>query len=197
MPDLNRFLALRDRGTEDRFLEYKESAPWDTLKLKIAKTAMAMANLRDGGTIIIGIRRGQNGQYFPDGVKSDHVQTYDPDDVQALVNRYADPYVRLEVQTVKTDGKDFVEIRVYEFEEVPIVCKRNGDGIRQGAIYIRSARMPETCEVQSQTEMRELIEVATDKSVRRFLARARSAGIQTETREDSDDAAFEAQRKGF
>ncbi len=47
-------------------------------------------------------------------------------------------------------------------------------------MYTRSYRMPETCEVPSQTELREIIEMATDKGVRRFLERSRRAGLLTE-----------------
>jgi hypothetical protein len=78
------------------------------------------------------------------------------------------------------------------FDEIPVVCRRNGVGLRQGAVYTRSYRMPETCEVPSQTEMREIIEMATDKGVRRFLERSRRAGLLTGgTAEPTDTDKFD------
>jgi hypothetical protein len=39
-----------------------------------------------------------------------HVDTYNADDVQAYVNRFADPYVWLELDVVPDDYNDFVAI---------------------------------------------------------------------------------------
>lgn len=170
--------ALIGLGREDRSLECKESQPWDELKSKIAKTALGMANIRDGGTIIVGVSQ-RSGSLVAQGMSQEHINTYDVDKVQSYVNRFADPYVRLEMYIVPRDSQSFVAIVVHEFDEIPVVCRRNGVGLRQGAVYTRSYRMPETCEVPSQTEMREIIEIATDKGVRRFLERSHRAGLST------------------
>lgn len=55
MVALGRFIALLQLECEELFLECKASLPGGELKQKIAKTAMWMANIRDGGTIIIGV----------------------------------------------------------------------------------------------------------------------------------------------
>ena len=46
-------------GREERNLEYKSSLDWAdaATKAKIVKSAIAMANLRDGGWIVIGVDR--------------------------------------------------------------------------------------------------------------------------------------------
>ncbi len=137
-----------------------------------------MANIRDGGTIIVGVSQ-RSGSLVAQGMSQEHINTYDVDKVQSYVNRFADPYVRLEMYIVPRDSQSFVAIVVHEFDEIPVVCRRNGVGLRQGAVYTRSYRMPETCEVPSQTEMREIIEIATDKGVRRFLERSHRAGLST------------------
>lgn len=41
--------------------------------------------------------------------------------------------------------------------------------LRAGAIYVRTRRKPETSEPPGQTEMRELIELATEERLRSFL----------------------------
>lgn len=42
-------------GREHRNLEYKASVAWKDLEAEIAMTAMAMSNIRDGGTVVIGV----------------------------------------------------------------------------------------------------------------------------------------------
>lgn len=197
MVGVDHLAALIELGREERFLEYKGSLPWDDLKNKIAKRAMGMANIRDGGIIIIGVA--QKGiEFVPEGMLDEHIATYDIDDAQAYINRFADPYVRVELHHVKLNQEKFIALVVHEFDEIPIVCKRNcGDVLRQGAIYTRSHRIPETCEVQSQTEMREIIEIATDKGVRRFAERMQRVGVLRIAAGESDLDAFERQLEGL
>lgn len=197
MAHIEELAALIDLGRENRSLEFKESRPWDDLKAKIAKTALGMANIRDGGTIIIGVSQ-RSGSLVPQGVPQGDIGTYDADEVQAFVNRFADPYVRLEIEVVPHKGQQFIAMVVHEFDEVPVVCRRNGVGLRQGAVYTRSYRMPETCEVPSQTEMREIIEMATDKGVRRFLEKSRRAGLSTGgTVERTETEKFDEELEGL
>lgn len=189
MPRLEELVALIELGREDRSVEYKESLAWDDLKNKIAKTALGMANIRDGGTIAIGVSE-RSGSPVPEGMPAEDVETYDEDDIRAYVNRFADPYVRLELHRVSRDE--------LEFDQVPVVCKRDGIGLRNGAIYTRSYRMPETCEVPSQTEMREIIDMATDKGVRRFLERSRAVGLLPgETAERTDSEKYDEELEGL
>lgn len=197
MARIEELAALIDLGREDRSLEFKESRPWDDLKDKIAKTALGMANTRDGGTIIIGVSQ-RSGGLVPQGMPQGDIDTYDTDDVQAYVNRFADPYVRLETRDIERGEQTFIAIIVHEFDEVPVICRRDGIGLRRGAVYTRSYRMPETCEVPSQTEMREIIEMATDKGVRRFLERSRRAGFPVgETVQRTDAEKFDEELEGL
>jgi predicted HTH transcriptional regulator len=191
MPDPSQLIDLIRRGREERVLEYKESAPWEGLKTKIIRTALAMANCRDGGTIVVGVSE-RTGTFQAEGVDPVHLQTYLADEIQEAINRHADPYVRIEFHRVEVEGKYFIVIVVYEFDEIPVVCKKEGTGLREGAIYTRSYRKPETCEVRSQTEMREILALAVDKGVREFLRRARAAEATAE-RAESDLEKFEKQ----
>ena len=175
MSNLDPMSKLIEHGHEERSLEYKQSAPWDELKLKIAKTAMGMANIRGGGTIVIGEAK-KDGGYVPEGMLEEDLATYGEDEVQAYVNRFADPYVRTELQQVKWNEKTFLAVVVHEFDELPVICKRDcSPSMRQGAIYTRSYRMPETCEVRSQSEMREIVEMAVEKGMLSFVESHRSS----------------------
>jgi hypothetical protein len=66
-----------------------------------------------------------------------------------------------------------VFINVAEFDELPIICKKEYPEIlRRGAIYVRSKRgKPETIEVPTEVEMREIIEMAVDKGNRKLSKR--------------------------
>jgi hypothetical protein len=73
-------------------------------------------------------------------------------------------------------------LRVSEFEEWPILCSGEFQGqgrdqgvLRRGALYLRGRRSIETAEIPSLEELRELLELATEKRLRRFLATAQRA----------------------
>ena len=52
-------LEMVYHGREEQNLEYKQSISWQepAIKAKIAKSAMAMANLPDGGAIVVGVEK--------------------------------------------------------------------------------------------------------------------------------------------
>ncbi len=86
-------------------------------------------------------------------------------------------------------------MKVFEFDDLPHICVRDYPGVlRSGAVYVRPRRAPETVEIASSVEMRELLDLATEKSVRRFLATAERAGVRVSAQEHDDAAkAFEAE----
>ena len=68
-------------------------------------------------------------------------------------------------------------IHVEEFADVPILCKRSYDDVlREGACYVRSRRKPETSEIPTIADMRDLLDLAIDKGVAHYLDRARRIG---------------------
>ncbi|MDO8587499.1 MAG: ATP-binding protein [Armatimonadota bacterium] len=200
MPDFGSLVDKMISGQMDhevRSVEVKSSVAWDEYKADIARAAMGMANTRDGGVILIGVVK--DGQRLKlDGITADHLESYDADNVQAFVNKYADPYVRLTVDFENsTEGKDYIVIVVHPFDEMPVVCKKNyGNVLSESAIYTRSHRIPETCKVKSQTEMREILDMAVEKSVRRLVERLGRAGVRMEAAE-SDAKLFEQQLGGM
>jgi len=196
MPDRDQLIGLIQLGREERFLEYKESAPWGSIKTKIIRTAMAMANCRDGGTVIIGVSQ-REGQFFPEGVSADHLDSYDPDEIQAAISRHADPYVRIELHRIETDRRIFLALVIHEFDEMPVVCKKDGVDLREGAIYTRPYRMPESCEVRSQTEMREIMDLATEKAVKAFVRRMQAVGVRVGETAESNAEKFDKQLGGL
>lgn len=185
-------------GREERNLEYKER--WDLRgkeeRAKLAKEIMALSNIRDGGTMVIGVRKDGT----PVGVPEETAAKFTQDAVAAAVADYVSPYVELVVSSGhdgSSTSRYFVVIQVKEFAEIPVLCKRDfGDAVRHGAIYTRSRRIPEATEVRSEAEMRELLEMAVDKGIRSFYRRLQAAGIQA-TAIPSDLSLFEAQLGGL
>ena len=69
-------------------------------------------------------------------------------------------------------------IHVEEFADVPVLCKRAYDDVlRDGACYVRPRRKPETTDIPTYADMRDLLDLAIEKGVRRLLAQAQRAGL--------------------
>ena len=183
-------------GREERNLEYKQSMGWADLatKVKIAQSAMAMANISGGGYIVIGVKK--NGEvYEPEGMQEEHANSFKQDDVITWVNEYADPYIELTVITTTRDDKSFVVIDILEFDSLPVVCKKNGQDLKRGDVYTRSRRKYETARVGSQNEMREIIELAVDKENKRLRSRGYVAFAEDIFPAKDDKQLFEQQGK--
>jgi hypothetical protein len=185
-------------GREERNLEYKQSISWSDIatKVKVTKSAMAMANISDGGYIVFGEKK--NGEvYEPEGMQKDHADSFKQDDIMEWVNGYADPYVELIVSFAERDGKPFIVIQVQEFDQLPVVCKKDGEGLKRGDVFTRGRRKYETARVGSQTEMREILDLAVDKEIRRLRSRGLITSIEVVSPTEDDRQAFEQQRGGL
>ena len=178
--------ALHDRVTvaletciESQSMDFKESAPWEALRFKIIRTALAMANLRDGGVIVVGV--GERGaQWEVTGVSDEHLATYDVDDVVDAIHRFASPSIELTIVIVPHNDRRFLAVRILEFAETPIVCRRDGEassGLKQGSVYVRPPGVARTTEVRSAEQMHDLLELAAEKRARRILETAARIGL--------------------
>ncbi len=193
MPD-QIFLQLIAIGKEQRNIEYKQSTSWSDkeFRAKIIKSVLAMSNIRDGGDIIIGMEKQADDTYISRGMEQDHLDSYTSDHIGRAVAEYADPYARFDLMKEEDNsGKKYVWIRVYEFEETPVICRKPYGAILSGGkLYTRTRRVPESAEVPSSAEMREIIAMAADKELKAFLRRSNAAGIQlpgTTTPTDEQD----------
>lgn len=113
------------------------------------------------------------------GMEYEHYEKLNYDHIVVEVNKFADPPISFQLHPIEQDGKYFVLIRVPEFDEVPIVCKKSGEqGLKEGAIFSRSKTKPESAIIRSQSEMRELIDIAINKGIKQFYIRVRDSGLQ-------------------
>jgi predicted HTH transcriptional regulator len=184
---------------EGRNKEFKSTMPWDNkeIKCKIVKSILAFSNVRDGGYLIIGVEQLPDGTFNPNGMTDSDYQTYNEDDLCAFVAEYADPFVQIELHPMVIDDKRFIAIKVQEFSEIPVICKKDGpSNLVRGQVYTRTYRMPETAVIPTQSEMRELLDLAVEKQVRNFFQRQTRAGITVEMI-TTDSLKFAKQRQEF
>ena len=100
-------------GKEERYLEYKRSMIWtgnDTTKVKIAKAMMAMANLRNGGVIVVGMQETSRGIWVPEVMTPQQISSFTQDDVAQWVNDYATPAVQFSIEAFPLNSNQFVII---------------------------------------------------------------------------------------
>jgi predicted HTH transcriptional regulator len=183
---------------ESRSVEYKCSETWDNLKNKIVKACLAITNLRDGGYIVIGVKReGAHGHLIATGMQPEHLQTWDVDKVQQYVNKYAEPYVHLEIWFPQDNDKQFVVIRVKQFDTVPVLCKKDlpEENLRKGDLLVRPLGTIESRRVQTAEEMRAVLNIAMDIGIQRFLERARRVGLPPIS--PTDEELFDRQLEGL
>jgi hypothetical protein len=95
-------------------------------------------------------------------------------------------------------GHTYLWIEVREFDEIPVICRKSyGDILSGGKLYTRTWRRPESAEVPGSVEMREIIDMATEKSLRAFAQRAARAGIAVPGASlPTAEQAFEEQLRG-
>jgi hypothetical protein len=176
-----RVVSALDRCQESQGIDFKESAPWESLKWRIIHTALAMGNLRDGGIVAIGAsERGSIWELT--GIKPEHLGTYDVDNIIDFINKYASPNVDLDIVLIKHgNGVDFLAIQIREFSDTPIVCKKNGPAgksIMEGAVYVRPPGIAKTTRVMKASQMHDLLDLAAEKRARRILEVSRRIGLE-------------------
>ena len=171
--------AILAQGHETHGVEFKGPGKRtnSAFRATVIRAMLGMANHRDGGHVILGI---DSESLEPVGLDDDQEASWlNYDALASAVNEYASPSLSFELQRMTFRGNKIVIIRVEEFEEIPIVCKNDFHGpgkkppvLRRGACYVRARHKPETSEIPAEQEMRELLELAIDKGVMKFLARA-------------------------
>jgi predicted HTH transcriptional regulator len=195
----DRIVAALQRPVETRDTEFKESRPFEALRWKLVKACIAMANLRGGGRIIIGVAE-QDGWPKLDGMVREHEAGYTQDDLYALVNRYARPFVRLEVRFVEFDRKRFIGIEIREFERSFIFCgnampqEAGNSRLLVGDIPARSLDAIATTKVHDADLVAELIEIAAEKRAADIISTAQRIGLKMP---EQDRDLFAAERADF
>ena len=194
------FSEILARERELRNVEFKAGGPRTSKFLlgKVLRAMLGMANHQDGGRVIIGVEE-VNKALTPSGISEEHAKTWTHDDLAAILGNYADPAIEFDVTRFQHNDRLFVELRVYEFEDIPVLCKKEyvyeeKQVIRAGGCYVRNRHKSATSEIPSQAEMRDLLDLATRKALRRFVQQAQEAGLSLSSPHlTSDDDRFREQ----
>ena len=95
----------------------------------------------------------------------------------AKLAEYADPSIGFGLEHHDNEGKHYTCLHVPEFDDIPVLCKKDYNGVlHKGKCYVRSRRKPESTEIPTQEDMRDLLDLAAEKRLRKYLELARRAG---------------------
>lgn len=155
--------------TETKNIDFKEDLNWNIArseeKIKLIKDLLAMANTQDGGTIFFGVK---DDDYSFIGLSEESFKSLDQTKINDLLQEYSEPIITCQVFKNQYDGKYLAKIEVSEFQEVPIICKKdfhtsNKQILKEGAIYIRTDKATSEA-ISSAQDMRDLLRRATIKN---------------------------------
>ena len=160
---------------------------WD--RNTLVKDILSMANIIDGGRIVIGV---EDETFHRQGLTEEQIQTYNIDIMRDGIAPFADPRVEFRCEIVADrDGRHYAIIDVSPFDDIPVICKREGADVHAGTIYFRSrSRRPQSARVDNSSDMRDIIERSAALSARRL----RRIGFVPD---QQPDAEFDAELGGI
>ncbi len=167
--------------------EFKQAVEWNVDLF--VKDILAITNVRDGGVIIIGV---EDGTFVRQGLTDAQIATFSEEKIRDQLAEYADPYVSLRVSFPKdVDGKQYVVIEISQFEELPVICKKDGRDVNRGVIYYRTkSGRPQSAPIRNSFDMRDLVLLATVRN----LQKMREVGF---TVESPDQQQFTSELEGL
>jgi hypothetical protein len=164
---------------ETTHVDFKGPMAWDgSARGSLSKDVVAMANIRDGGVIVIGVSEVAGKSLQVDGVTEEQAATFDPTKVVEYIASRFQPPVRLQIERPIVDGKQLIAIRVAEFETTPIVCISDGPETAQGSgkrmfyegnVFVRNAAAKSE-PIRRAEDMHALIRLAVSKTGDQLLA---------------------------
>ena len=189
-------------GRESRSFEVKGPGSMTDKQYvaRVVRAAMAMGNLRDGGQVCLGIHDHQMATMTPGLSPAEVAEWTDYNNVSDQVSKYSDPPVAFHMHNFTlSSGADVVILDVEEFDTDLHICKRDYQGVLQaGQTYVRPRGKPQSSQVPSLVDMRDLHNLAIDKGVREYFRRSEYAGAPftiaaSLTPDQQDTAKFNAE----
>jgi hypothetical protein len=196
------FRSLIGLGTETKNVDFKLTLLWQKGKedkaaqddkLELIRDILAMANTRDGGKIVLGVK---DRTFEFVGLSNESFESIDQTQVNDFLHRYTDPQYTCHVHKTIIDGKKVVVIVAPEFTADPIICKRDAHSsvdsavqiLRAGEVYVRTEKATSET-IPSVVEMRELLGRAIQKKGDELLAsiRALFLGSPVEATDTSEE----------
>jgi hypothetical protein len=166
---------------ETPHVDFKAAQEWDgSARAALAVDIVAMANIRDGGALLIGVAERDDGGAFVEGLTTEQAATFDPTKVGGYLANHFQPAVSLTIERATIEEKLIVVIRVQEFDATPIICIKDGpekpsDGGRSkryfygGNVIVRNAAARSEA-IRTAEDMHALIRLAVTKTSDQLLA---------------------------
>jgi len=171
---------LEAASYEVRNTEFKSPFAWTGarsrwLKEQCTRTVLGMSNTRSGGDLVIGIEEGKNKQVRLKGLTDKQVSTFeDYDGIKGFIDGFASPNTIFDLSLGIYRNKKFVVFNIQDFEEIPVICRKNGqekDILRKDDIYVRSKKAQYSTIRAGELELREIIDMAVDKQHSNLVGR--------------------------
>jgi predicted HTH transcriptional regulator len=204
--DESKIQEIIQGNTENLNIEFKETFDFNDkvwMREKLIRSIFAMSNTRNGGYIVIGIKENDNKTFSFNGVKEEHITTFNNDNLKSKVESFSSFPVNYEIGYGLFNDKKYILISVSEFLLNPIICKKNGEDkekiLEEGAIYIRTLKdKPSSVKITNPIDIQDILDRATDKQIIYLHKRGWQHSSESLPKEkDSDKSSFEKQRKGF
>lgn len=160
---------------ENQNLDFKADIAWNAQDL--VKDFIAMANVRDGGTIVIGVEE-KEGAFNGTGVIEANLKSFKIDHMKDQLSSYTDPAVEFRMM-FPTDlkGNKYVVIKIQPFKEIPIISRSSiPKKLIGNTIYYRNTnKKVESGPISNSNDLRDIIEAAAIKLMQRRTAAGFSA----------------------
>ncbi len=156
---------LRNREFKAPFLWSDSNSRW--LKEKLARVVLGITNTRSGGQVVIGVEENKDKKLVLKGVADAQLKTFENyDGIKGYIDGFSHTETNFDISWGELQGKKYVVFTVQEFDEIPVICKKDGqekDVLKKDVIYARSKKAPDSTIPVTDIELREIIHMAVDK----------------------------------
>jgi len=159
---------LIEGQTESPSLDFKADCTRDAKTF--AKDFLAMSNIRDGGTIVIGVQE-DKGKFVPVGVSPASRSAFKIDVMRDQLAGFCEPSPDFGVFfPIDSTGQAFVVIKIAPFRDLPLLSKKDVSGfIHAHTIYYRNTdKRVQSAPVSNSNDLRDIIERAARNLHRRL-----------------------------
>jgi len=200
-------------GRETVDVEFKGALTWskNSTNMFITRAMIAMANNRDGGVIVIGVK---DDSFEPIGLTDTEINSFDYDTIGRFLNNYAQPAIDFTLRKGKvtqSDGSEklFVIIQIQETTYLPVVSTKtvkwdptapevsSNLALRDGVVYVRSKSPVESRELKGHREWVDFLNLLMDRRQDELIAKIPWGVFKPEIQRNNDPDQFTQQLNGL
>lgn len=153
-------LRALDLRVERRDVEFKQQAQTSGEQRKVAMAIAAMANLADGGLVILGVEDGTGNIV---GLPDDEISRWeDTDTVLDRINAMIEPSVQLTIHRVER----CIVLEVAGFAKTPHLVRRDGRDMHEGDLLVRTRRKAASAKVTRIEDWQDLFDAMFSRALK-------------------------------